>query len=192
MSAEFVERFEAAWATSDAGELMHLLHPEVRLRQPLLPPINGRDEAAVVLGRFLEATPGIHVDIRGWAPTSRGVLIEFDAVVPGPWELRWGIVDRFDLDGDLATFRISYWDMPQLRRGLLARPDVLLRSWRRGARPRGARVGASPPPLRGVRGSVEIAEFTRDRVRACVSGTRVYVATPLPWRRVSPPTRQEG
>jgi hypothetical protein len=193
----FVHRFDAAWATSDPQQLMAILHRDVRLLQPILPSCDGKPAAAATMTRFIATAPGVHADLRAWVPTPTGVLIEFDLVAPGSPELRWGVVDRFDLAGDEATFRISYWDLHQLAAGVLRRPDVLLGSRRAGGRLRAAAVlGAAgarlPAPVGGRRGSHEITEFVRTNrrgeptLRACVGRplagaqpSRVYVAAPL-------------
>jgi hypothetical protein len=185
---------------------MPLLDPTVRLRQPLLPPADGRPAAEAIMTRFLAATPGIHADVHRWVPTAEGVLIEFDLVVPGRHELRWGVVDRFDLTGETATFRISYWDLRELRAGLWLRPDVLVRSWRAGARPRGADVHRAsadriPRPTAGEGDDCVICEFIdrgacgRPLLRGCVrrvrrgaEPSRVYVASPW-WRGLLRPGR---
>lgn len=202
--ARFVERFEAAWSTSDPAQLMPLLDPGVRLYQPLLPPAAGRPAAEATMTRFLAATPGIHADVRRWVPTPDGVLIEFDLVVPGRSELRWGIVDRFDLAGDAAVMRISYWDLRELGTGLLRRPDVFMRSWLAGGRARGAGVhgaGGIAAPTAGQNADCVIGEFIHESrhrtplLRGCfrrtlrgAEPTRVYVASPL-WRGLLRPGR---
>jgi ketosteroid isomerase-like protein len=133
-----IEGFTRAWAHPDLDRFMALLHPEVRLLQPVTKPILGREAARVEFGRLL-----------GWLPDLRGTIdhaaIDGDVALiawrltfglgGSPYELR--IVDRLVVADGLIREREAYYDSLALMLALIARPRAWVGYWRyRGYMPR--------------------------------------------------------
>lgn len=195
--SRFVARFSDAWASGSAEELLALLDPAVRLRQPLLAPIDGLDAARVSFGALRRSFPGIRAEVHGWVPCAGGVFIEFDLVVPTARPLRWRLIDRFELTSDRVTRRVSYFEFASLASGFVRQPRFALAAYRSGARPRGAKVSGpfgpdAPTICSGRRDQLEIAEFVRRSptgrtlVRGAISrlidrprSQRTFFASPL-------------
>jgi len=134
-----VERFAAAWANPALDRFLELLHPQVRLLQPVTPPIVGRDAARAEFARLLQ-----------WLPDMRGTVDEsatVDNVALIAWRLRFGlggrpfelrIVDRLVISDGLIREREAYYDSLGFMIVLLRRPRAWPGYWRyRGYLPRG-------------------------------------------------------
>jgi limonene-1,2-epoxide hydrolase len=135
-AAEFVERFERAWSTSNVEELMALLTDDVVLIQPGVPSTTGKAEARKQFSRLLRMIPDLHVAVHRWAARDETVFIEFDLVGTfGGREIRWPAVDRFLLRHDLAVERVSYFDSTPLFVQILMRPRGWANLVRSGFRP---------------------------------------------------------
>lgn len=160
----FVERFAAAWASGDADELVGLLHADVELRQPLIPPLRGHDEARTSLARVVDAIPGLAVDVIAWAQAGSTVFIEF--ALRGEGGVRLPMLDRFELRGDRAAFRLNYQGLSVIAAQLARDPRRATRLLRAGARPRGT-GGGLPEPAHAAGATRRIAErVARPRLRA--------------------------
>ena len=136
-AAEFVRRFEQAWAQSSADALVDLLTDDVVLRQPTLPDTVGKAAAHEAFSRILEAFPGLTAKVHRWAAQGDLVFIEFTLSGEfGGKELSWPAVDRFFLRDGLIAERVNYADGGKLFVEILKRP----RGWRRffasGLRPK--------------------------------------------------------
>jgi limonene-1,2-epoxide hydrolase len=136
-AAEFVERFEQAWARSSADALVELLTDDVVLKQPGLPDVAGKAAAHEAFERLFRAFPGLTVTVHRWAAQGEVVFIEFTlSGVFGGRPLSWPAVDRFFLRGGLVAERVNYADGGKLLVEILKRP----RGWRRlatsGLRPK--------------------------------------------------------
>jgi limonene-1,2-epoxide hydrolase len=135
-ATDFVERFERAWSTSNADELMSLLTDDVVLIQPGVPSTKGKAAAREQFSRLLRMIPDLHVIVHRWATLETTVFIEFDLVGTfGGRELKWPAVDRFSLRGDLAAERVSYFDSTPLFARILMRPRGWARLVSSGFRP---------------------------------------------------------
>jgi limonene-1,2-epoxide hydrolase len=127
-AAQFVDRFEQAWSTSNVDALMELLTDDVVLVQPGVPSTTGKAAARDQFSRLLRMIPDLHVVVHRWAAREETVFIEFELVGTfGGRELRWPAVDCFRLRDDLGAERISYFDSTPLFIRIFTRP----RGWRR-------------------------------------------------------------
>lgn len=121
--AEFVERFASTWRQPSPERLNALLHPEVRLVQPLAGEIVGLDAARALWERTFSALPDLRGDVLSWAGRGDVVLIELrmQAQVPGG-RIEWDLVDRITLADGLVRERVSYFDPTRLVPQLLRHP----------------------------------------------------------------------
>lgn len=127
-ASEFVDRFESAWAKSDADALAELLADDVVLIQPLVPDTVGRTAAHDQFSRLLRFIPDLHVTVHRWAAQDDVLFIEFTlSGTFGGRDVSWPAVDRFLLRDGLAAERISYFDSMPLALTIMKRP----KGWRR-------------------------------------------------------------
>jgi ketosteroid isomerase-like protein len=82
--AEVASRFAHVWAHPDIDAFIELLHPEVRLYQPITSPIVGRDAARREFSRLFRLLPDLRGTVDHWAADNDFLLIA--------WRLRatWG------------------------------------------------------------------------------------------------------
>jgi hypothetical protein len=129
-AADFVRRFEAAWAAPTPEGLTALIAPDGRLVQPLYP-THGRDGMGEFVRRLRAMLPGLHGGVRRWGPTEDGVVIELELISE---PARWTVCDRIVLDEEgLVRERVSYFDPLVVLRQVALRPrtwPLLLRSLR--------------------------------------------------------------
>jgi steroid delta-isomerase-like uncharacterized protein len=129
-AAEFVQRFEQAWARSSADALVELLTDDVVLKQPTLPDTVGKDAAHEQFTRVFKAFPGLKAKVQRWAAEGDVVFIEFTLHGEfGGRELSWPAVDRFFMRDGLIAERVNYADGGKIFVEILKRP----RGWRRFA-----------------------------------------------------------
>ena len=128
-AADFVRRFEEAWARSSAEAILAVLGEGVVLRQPVMPDTVGKPAAREAFTRLFRAFPGLTAKVHRWAADGDVVFIEFTLSGElGGRPLRWPAVDRFVVrDDGLAAERVSYFDGGRLLVEILTRP----RGWRR-------------------------------------------------------------
>ena len=136
-AAEFVKRFEQAWARSSADAIVELLTDDVVLKQPSLPDTVGKAAAHEAFTQVFRAFPGLSATVHRWAADGDVVFIEFTLSGEfGGRRLSWPAVDRFFLHDGLIAERVNYADGGKLFVEILRRP----RGWRRllgsGLRPR--------------------------------------------------------
>jgi ketosteroid isomerase-like protein len=136
-AAEFVNRFERAWAGSSADALVELLTDDVVLKQPSMPDTVGKAAAHEAFTRVFRAFPGLTATVHRWAADGDLVFIEFTLSGEfGGRRLSWPAVDRFFLRDGLIAERVNYADGGRLFAEIVKRP----RGWRRliasGLRPR--------------------------------------------------------
>lgn len=121
-ATDYARAFEAAWAAPTTERLLALLHDDVVLRQPHLPPIRGKAAARAefdCLFRWLPATHGV-VDRSLSAPGY--TMIEWRLTFPIGAGVTIPIVDRFAIEDGLGIERVAYFDQTPLRTAVLARP----------------------------------------------------------------------
>ena len=124
--AQFVARFERAWTARTTAALATLLHPDVRLVQPLSRPLLGRDAALRSLERFIALTPNMRITLHRWSADGALLFIEFSFHGSvGRRAIQLNIVDRIELLDGLVRDRTSYFNPAPLVRALLAQPWLL-------------------------------------------------------------------
>jgi hypothetical protein len=127
--ARFVERFADGWAGPHPDRLLALLAPDVRLVQPLSPPVTGRDAAArEVFAPIFRFLPDLRLAVARWSAAGEVVFIEWTGTATlGSGTLRWSGVDRFLLGPDGARERVAWFDPAPLLVAILRHPSC----WRR-------------------------------------------------------------
>jgi ketosteroid isomerase-like protein len=132
--ARFVEQFAAAWARPTVERLAALLHPEVRLRAPLMNPTDGYAASREEMRRLLLLWPDVHIEVERWSASGDVVFIEITmhATVAGR-PARIPAIDRILLRDGLVLERVTYVAEPlPLLMTLLLRPSAWRRWWRSG------------------------------------------------------------
>jgi ketosteroid isomerase-like protein len=134
--AEFVDRFESAWAKSDPDALAELLTDDVVLIQPIVPDTAGKTAAREQFSRLLRFIPDLHTTVDRWAAQGDILFIEFTlSGTFGGRDVSWPAVDRFLLRDGLAAERVSYFDSSPLALTIMMRPRGWRRLLRSGFRP---------------------------------------------------------
>jgi ketosteroid isomerase-like protein len=124
----FVRAFAAMWNRPTAEGFAALMHPEVRLVQPLAPPARGAREAAEWFAGTLALLPDIRIAVERWSGTPDELFIEWTATATFAGKpLRWSAVDRFRLADGKVLERIAYFDPLPLLGAVIARPSGWLR-----------------------------------------------------------------
>jgi hypothetical protein len=144
-----VEKFTAAWTRPTVEGLAALLHPEVRLRAPLMNPTAGYVASREETRRLLALWPDVRIDVGRWSATDDLVFIDITihATFAGR-PIRIEAIDRILLRDGLVVERVSYVSEPlSLLLNVLLRPSGWLRWWRSGVGPpvRRCRLAESPP-----------------------------------------------
>jgi hypothetical protein len=124
--AEFVERFAAVWEAPTPERLNGLLHPGVRLVQPLEPEANGHEESAAMWGRLFGLIPDLRGRVEDWAARDGFLVIAvrlYGTLGGGPVE--WVSSDHIRLEDGLVRERIANFDPLPIVATLLRRP----RAW---------------------------------------------------------------
>ncbi len=123
---DFVEKFQAAWSSRDPDRLASLLHPEVRLLQPLIPELKGRDAARRSFANLIALIPDLKTEVTGWLASGDQLFIEFRFTgTAGHRRVSLDLVDKFELKDGLAIYRKSYFDPLPLIRAVAVQPVVL-------------------------------------------------------------------
>lgn len=150
-ATRFAIAFAEAWSAPTPERLASLLTDDVVLAQPLFPTSYGKVEAEESFARIFELIPDLHAIVtRHWGDDEI-VTIAFELVgTLGGREIRWPLIDIFELRDGLGVRRDSYFDPAALVLAVLTRPRAwlpYLRSglWRRPA-VSGAKVPAPLPP----------------------------------------------
>jgi ketosteroid isomerase-like protein len=121
-----VDGFTRAWAAPEVDRFVALLHPDVRLLQPVTRPIVGREAARREFTRLLRFLP----DLRGTVDRS---AVDGDLALIA-WRLAFSlggrrfelrIVDRILVGDGLIREREAYYDSLRFMLAMLARP----RAW---------------------------------------------------------------
>ena len=125
------ERFAAAWGTPRLERFVELLHPDVRLLQPVTRPIVGREAAREEFSRLLAWLPDMRGTVDRTAMHDDTLLIAWRlrfTLGKGPYELR--IVDRIVVADGLIREREAYYDSLALMIALVRRPSAWAGYWR--------------------------------------------------------------
>jgi ketosteroid isomerase-like protein len=124
----FVRAFAAMWDRPTVEGFAALMHPEVRLLQPLAPPARGVREACEWFAGTLALLPDIRIAVEHWSGTPDALFIEWTATATFAGKpVRWSAVDRFRLGEGKVLERIAYFDPLPLLGAVLARPSGWLR-----------------------------------------------------------------
>lgn len=124
-------RFALAWAHPDLDRFMELLHPDVRLLQPVTRPIEGVPAARREFARLMRWLPDLRGTVDQTAISGDVALIAWRlsfTLGGSPYELR--IVDRLAVVDGLIGEREAYYDSLALMIALLLRPRAWLGYWR--------------------------------------------------------------
>jgi ketosteroid isomerase-like protein len=123
--------FTAAWARPDLDRFMALLHPNVRLLQPVTKPIVGREAARAEFAKLLAWLPDLHGTVDHAAASGDVALIAWRLAFGlgrRPYELR--IVDRIVVADRLIREREAYYDSLALMLAVVGRPRAWPGYWR--------------------------------------------------------------
>jgi SnoaL-like domain len=134
-AARFVERFADGWAGPHPDRLLALLDRDVRLVQPLSPPVTGRAAAArEIFGPIFRFLPDLRLSVVRWSAAGDVVFIEWTASATlGTGTLGWSGVDRFLLGADgSALERVAWFDPAPLVAAILRHPSCWWRFVRSG------------------------------------------------------------
>ncbi|MGH7788756.1 MAG: nuclear transport factor 2 family protein [Candidatus Binatia bacterium] len=130
--AEIVtERFALAWAVPRLEGFVELLHPDVRLLQPVTRPILGGEAGRREFARLLRWLPDLRGTVDQTAVRGDLALIAWRLTFTfgrAPYELR--IVDRLVVADGLIREREAYYDSLALMFELLRRPSAWPGYWR--------------------------------------------------------------
>jgi predicted SnoaL-like aldol condensation-catalyzing enzyme len=136
--AEFVERFQAAWAASDLEQHQVLWTDDVELHQPILGSLYGREACREAFARMFDMAPDLTVKVDGWSERDGVLTISFTFHTTfGGSPVTWPAVDAFRLDGDGRVLRRdSFWDPLPVLVHLLRHPSAWPRALRTRMIPR--------------------------------------------------------
>jgi SnoaL-like protein len=163
--AGFVARFADGWSGPYPERLLALLHPGVRLIQPLSAPITGcaaaERELFEPLFRFL---PDLRLAVARWSAEGDVLFIEWTASATlGTGNLRWSGVDRFLLGTDgTALERVAWFDPAPLLVAILRHPSCWWRFVRSGVARRALQNGTGTSTRRY---STKLAQVSEKKTR---------------------------
>lgn len=104
---------------------MALLHPDVVLYQPHLPPIRGREAALREFRRLLAWLPTFHGAVTRWSESGGHVFIEWKMQLPlGGRTISIPAVDRFLVRDGLGMERVVYFDQLRLIAAVAGHPRL--------------------------------------------------------------------
>jgi ketosteroid isomerase-like protein len=122
-AARFVQAFADFWDKPTLPSFQALMHPDVRLIQPLAPPARGLAEASAWFESTKALLPDIRITVDRWSGTADALFIEWTATATfGGRPVSWHAVDRFRLEGGKARERVAYFDALPLVGTILSRP----------------------------------------------------------------------
>lgn len=134
-AAEFVEGFRRFWSAPSLDGFSSLLSPDVKLVQPLAPPMRGLEEVRRGFATIFAWLPDLRAEVDRWSASGNVVFIEFRLrATIGGRAFEWPVVDRFVLREDgLAVERVTYFDPLRLLGAAATRPSGWRRLWTSGA-----------------------------------------------------------
>ncbi len=126
-----VAGFTRAWASPQLERFMELLHPDVRLLQPVTKPILGREAARKEFARLLRWLPDLCGTIDLSAIRGDVALIAWRLEFTlGRRRVELRIVDRLVVEEGLIREREAYYDSLALMLTLLREPRAWPGYWR--------------------------------------------------------------
>jgi len=124
----FVRAFAQMWSRPTVEGFAALMHPEVRLVQPLARPAHGAREACEWFAGMLALVPDIRIAVDRWSGAPEALFIEWTATATFAGRpVRWSAIDRFRLADGKVLERIAYFDPLPLLGAVVARPSGWLR-----------------------------------------------------------------
>lgn len=141
---EFVERFAAGWHSPHPHAWNDLLHPEIELRQRLLPPGRGKQWVTQEYGRLLALLPDLRGKVTAWSARPVGddtlihISLELTATI-GSSRLKLPLTDVCRVRDGLLVERESHLDPTPAVVALLRAPSLWVRWWRSGVGPLASR-----------------------------------------------------
>lgn len=146
--AEFIEGWRAPTGPDAfADHFSRLLHPEIRLVQPQMPTVTGREPFRE---RFVRPLFTLIPDLRGtverWAVSEDTAFIELTlSGTLGGRPISWRVCDRISLRDGKAIERESYLDPTPVLLAVLTRPRAWLPFLRARAKDLAARMRTGRP-----------------------------------------------
>lgn len=123
---EMARAFETAWAAPTPERLVALLHDDVVLFQPQLPPIRGKAAARAEFERLFRWLPATHGIVDRTLSAPGVTMIEWRLVFPiGRHGTTIPIVDRLTIRDALIAERAAYFDQTPILIAVGARPWLL-------------------------------------------------------------------
>jgi ketosteroid isomerase-like protein len=124
----FVRAFAALWDRPTVEGFAALMHPDVRLVQPLAPPARGVAGARAWFAGTLALLPDLRIAVDRWSGTPDALFIEWTATATFAGKaLGWSAVDRFQLADGKVLERVAYFDPLPLVGSVARRPAGWLR-----------------------------------------------------------------
>lgn len=121
----FVERFAAAWADPSPERLNALLHPQVRLVQPLEGELRGHEAVTAMWGRSFGLMPDLRGEVLDWAERDGFLVISIRLHgTLGGRPVEWISSDHVRLEDGLVRERIAHFDPLPLVGSVLRNPRV--------------------------------------------------------------------
>ena len=132
--AAFVERFADGWARPERGDrLLPLLHPDVRLVQPLEGEVRGLEAVGAMWDRTFGLMPDLSGEVLHWAERDGFLVIELRlSGTLGGRRVEWITSDHIELEDGLVKERVAHFDPTPLVVAVLRSP----RLWPRFVRQR--------------------------------------------------------
>jgi ketosteroid isomerase-like protein len=124
-AAEIARGFADAWARPDVERFVALLASDVRLLQPVTPPIVGREAAREEFTRLLRWLPDVRGTVDEWSACGDTLLIAWRmrfTLGRSPVEVR--MVDRIVARDGSIVEREAYFDSLRLVLAIVARPSA--------------------------------------------------------------------
>jgi hypothetical protein len=127
-AAGVVERFAAAWADPSPERLNELLHPDVRLVQPLEGEVRGHSATTAMWHRTFGLIPDLRGEVVDWAERDEFLVIAIRLRgTLGGRPVEWVSSDHVKLEGGLVRERIAHFDPLPIAVALMRAP----RAWPR-------------------------------------------------------------
>lgn len=136
-AAAFVERFASAWADPSPERLNALLHPDVRLVQPLEGDVRGLAATGAMWRRTFAAIPDLRGEVLDWAERDGFLVVSIRLHgTLGGRPVEWVSSDHIRLEDGLVRERVAHFDPLPIVAAALTRP----RAWPRFVRTQAARL----------------------------------------------------
>jgi ketosteroid isomerase-like protein len=119
------DRFAGIWAAPSVQDLGALMHSEIVMLQPILPPIRGREDGMSEFSKLLKWLPDLRGVVDERAAAGNRLMIAWRlqfTLGQQPFELR--LVDRIVVKDGLIAEREAYYDSLAFAAAVLSRPSA--------------------------------------------------------------------